>query len=592
MRKKFIWLWLSVILVMALVLSSLISSCGTKTTATTTPAKTSTTTPAANTPITGGTFTYYLWGGDVTDADMTDNYWPTPMYTAPIIEYLIRGDFEKYGPRGTNQSDFTTEQIVPEAFAIGTVDSSWEVTANSITFHIKHGVMWPANSNINFASREYKASDTAFSLNRFINSQAGGNGILLTTNGGWIDSVKATDDYTCVVNTSKFHADWIADLATCNGSGQYAPETVKADPTKWENLVGTGPFEYDNYVTGSYISYVKNPVYHEKATIGGKQYTIPFIDKLVYPIVADMNTLIANLRTGKIDCCQGISLQYESSLATSTPQLIKHTWLHSINLVMGLNMNNKPLDNVKVRQALMMALDLQSINTTINIRGDYTTFPVDGQSSPGIFTPINQLPAADAALFTYDPTTAKQMMTDAGYPNGFNLSIAIRAGEPSTSSFTDAAQLMASQWKQNLGVNLTLNPLETDAFLNMMNSRTGYDVTTETVLHTDALKILEMLCDPQNPSNNANFNNASFTQQYNTAAATVNTTDRNAILKQLCVQLIDSVAYIPIGATDFNTYWWPWVKNYYGEYDCACYCPAYWQAELWIDPAAKTAAGY
>jgi peptide/nickel transport system substrate-binding protein len=259
---------------------------------------------------------------------------------------------------------------------------------------------------------------------------------------------------------------------------------------------------------------------------------------------------------------------------------------------MGLNMNNKPLDNVKVRQALMMALDLQSINTTINIRGDYTTFPVDGQSSPGIFTPINQLPAADAALFTYDPTTAKQMMTDAGYPNGFNLSIAIRAGEPSTSSFTDAAQLMASQWKQNLGVNLTLNPLETDAFLNMMNSRTGYDVTTETVLHTDALKILEMLCDPQNPSNNANFNNASFTQQYNTAAATVNTTDRNAILKQLCVQLIDSVAYIPIGATDFNTYWWPWVKNYYGEYDCACYCPAYWQAELWIDPAAKTAAGY
>ena len=46
---------------------------------------------------------------------MTDGYWPTPMYTAPIIEYLIRGDFEKYGPRGTDQSDFTTEQIVPEA---------------------------------------------------------------------------------------------------------------------------------------------------------------------------------------------------------------------------------------------------------------------------------------------------------------------------------------------------------------------------------------------------------------------------------------------------------------------------------------------
>ncbi len=279
--------------------------------------------------------------------------------------------------------------------------------------------MWPANSNINFASREYKASDTAFSLNRFINSQAGGNGILLTSKGGWIDSVTATDDYTCVVKTSTFHADWIADLATSNGSGQYAPETVTPVLLSGKTWLEPDRLNMITYVSGSYMSYVKNPVYHEKATIGGKQYTIPFIDKLVYPIVADMNTLIANLRTGKIDCCQGISLQYESSLAQSTPELVKHTWLHSINLVMGLNMNNKPLDNQKVRQALMMALDLKSINTTINIKGDYTTFPVDGQSSPGIFTPINQLPAADAALFTYDPVKAKQMMTDAGYANGF-----------------------------------------------------------------------------------------------------------------------------------------------------------------------------
>jgi peptide/nickel transport system substrate-binding protein len=591
MRKKFIWLGLSFLLVAALVLSSLISSCGTKTSTTSVTTATSST-AAATKPITGSTFTYYLWGGDVTDADMTDYYWPTVMYSAPIIEYLIRGDFEKYGPRGTKQSDFTTEQIVPEQFAIGTVISSWDVTASSITFHIKHGVMWPANPNINFTSREYKASDTAFNLNRFINSTAGGKGILLTSKGGWIDSVTATDDYTCVVKTSAFHADWIADLATTNGSGQYAPESVTAGPTKWENIVGTGPFEYDTYVSGSYMSYVKNPVYHEKATIGGKQYTIPFIDKLVYPIVADMNTLIADLRTGKIDCCQGISLQYEQSLAQTTPQLQKHTWLHSINLVMALNMNNKPLDNQKVRSALMMALDLQNINTTINIRGDYTTFPVDGQSSPGIFTPINQLPAADSALFTYDPVKAKQMMTDAGYPDGFNLTIAIRGGEPSTSSFSDAAQLMADQWKKNLNVNLTLNTLETNAFINIMNSHTGYDVSTQTVLHTDALKILHMLCIPGDLNNYANFNDAAFTAQYNKAAATVKTADRNAILQKLCVQLVDSVAYIPIGATDFNTYWWPWVKNYYGEYDCAAYQPAYWQAELWIDPSVKTSLGY
>lgn len=540
--------------------------------------------------MTGGDFTYYLWGGDVPDADMTDGYWPTPMYTAPTIEYLIRGDFEKYGPRGTDQSDFTTEQIVPEAFAIGTVITSWDVTAGSITFHIRPGVLWPAKAGV-MAQRPYTAEDTAFNLNRFINSTAGGNGALLTKNGGWIDSVTATDDATCVVQTSTFHADWIADLATTNGAGQYAPETVKAGASKWSNINGTGPFEYDNYVVGSYISYVPNPVYYGKATINGQQYTIPFISRLTMPIVADMNTLIASLRTGKVDCCQGISLQYEASLAQTTPQLVKHTWLHSINLVMALNMNNKPLDNVKVRQALMMALDLKNINSTINIRGDYTTFPVDGQSSPGIFTPINQLPAADAALFTYDPTTAKKMMSDAGYPDGFNLQIAVR-NTPSTSSFGDAAQLMASQWKQNLNVNLTIDDMTDDQFTNVTDSRTGYDIATQTILHTDALKVLTMLTNPTSLQNCANFNDSAFTAEFNKAAATVDTDARNAILNQLCVQLIDSVAYIPIGATDFNTYWWPWVKNYYGEYDTGVYQPAYWQAELWIDQSVKSSMGY
>ena len=187
MKKKVLWLGLSCLLLAALILSSCSSATQTtvtstatstatttnndnETTTTTAPVTTSTT--AANTPILGGDFTYYLWGGDVPDADMTDGYWPTAMYTAPTIEYLIRGDFEKYGPRGTDQSDFTTEQIVPEAFAIGTVITSWDVTAGSITFHIRPGVLWPAKAGV-MAQRPYTAEDTAFNLNRFINSTVG-----------------------------------------------------------------------------------------------------------------------------------------------------------------------------------------------------------------------------------------------------------------------------------------------------------------------------------------------------------------------------------------------------------------------------------
>jgi len=50
---------------------------------------------------------------------MTDGYWPTVMYTNPIIEYPMRGDFEKYGPRGDGESDFVTEQPIPRRSLTG-----------------------------------------------------------------------------------------------------------------------------------------------------------------------------------------------------------------------------------------------------------------------------------------------------------------------------------------------------------------------------------------------------------------------------------------------------------------------------------------
>jgi len=64
------------------------------------------------------------------------------------------------------------------------------------------------------------------------------------------------------------NAEWIATLATTYGSGQYCPETVKAGASDWKNIVGTGPFKYQDYVVGSYISMPRTRYYYGKANIG------------------------------------------------------------------------------------------------------------------------------------------------------------------------------------------------------------------------------------------------------------------------------------------------------------------------------------
>ena len=159
MKKKGLWLGLSFFLVVALILSSLSSSCGTKTTTTTTA------TTAANTPQPGGTFTYFLadaahdpisWD-DVTTAGIAATEWNNP-----YAESLLKGDINKYGPRGTNEFNFQhslTSQF--QSYYGPELATSWEITSNplGVVYHLRQGVMWTGNTTIGMAAREFTADD-------------------------------------------------------------------------------------------------------------------------------------------------------------------------------------------------------------------------------------------------------------------------------------------------------------------------------------------------------------------------------------------------------------------------------------------------
>jgi len=575
MKKRILWLGLSFLLVAALVLAS----CGEAEVGEQ---------EEEEEPQHGGTLTHYIFPGEAAGADVANDGWPTQVFAAPVIDYLIMGDFEQYGPRGTDECSFQVEQYIPAEFWKGALAESWDVTADKITFHIRQGVYWAADGKEHvMESRELTADDVAWSLNRFLDSSQGGSGSMRTENGGWIDSIYDEDD-TVVVETSSYNASWIFWIANGWGNGIYAPEVVAAGASDWDNLVGTGPFMLKESVTGSHITYERNPNFWGTATINGVEYDdIPFIDELVHPIIPDESTRIANLRTGQIDLYYAVPMLYEDTLAQSSPELLKKNKLSSWVSVVTLRTDREPFDDVAVRQALMTALDQEAILRAISGEGVSYTWPVSPELS-SVHIPLDELSAATQELFEYDPVTARQMLDDAlGHTDGITgVEILVRADD---ALLVDMAEMVVSYWDA-IGVETTLRPVEVTTFYAVIAAG-EHDCTVGVESVANPFKTFRLFV-PGEWNNFALYDNEYFTAQLLEAEQMLNAVEQDAVLRELFEILVDEVVYIAVGAPYLLTYWWPWVNNYYGEFEVSCWSRSHLMAAAWIDQDMKADMGY
>ena len=551
--------------------------------------------PAVGVPQYGGTVTNFIdWGSAATVADVTLGLWPTILYISPVCEYLISGDFEQYGPRGTGEYSFRIEREIPEQFCKGNLAESWEVTVDKLTFHIRQGVHWAAYGKEHvMESRELTAEDVAWSLNRYFDSAAAGNGTRRTENGGWVESIYTEGD-TVVVELSAFNANWLVEIGKGWGNSIYAPEVAEAGASDWDNLVGTGPFIVKECATGSHLSYERNSHYWDKTTINGKEYEIPFVDELVWPFIPDQSTRIAALRTGAIDVSYAVPLEYTDTLKATSPELLTCRWPHTSMHGVALKCDREPTSNKEVRRALMIAIDREAIVRATLKEANMYGWPIN-QGAVSIFTPIDELPPETQELFEYDPDKARQMLADAGYPNGFDLGEIVVPSHFVTG--IDMITMVAAYWGE-IGVEVTPKPMDPagtaayrrsgDYICIEWGASNGSPLTT----FRQSFFWGPGVSKPTSEENSAYYHNPYLDTRYQEALQTVDTVERDAILKEIAVIALDDVPYIPIGAEVLMAYWWPWVKNYYGEMEASAWNPALFMAYAWIDQDLKAEMGY
>lgn len=256
-------------------------------------------------------------------------------------------------------------------------------------------------------------------------------------------SYEKMDDYTVVVSYDTWANNWETVLSQVY---IYCPDAFEENGEDWAaiNAVGTGPYIMTEYVKEDHISYEKNPNYW----IEGK----PYLDELNIVFMTDITTQQAAFMNGEIDMIstndatltQILTDAGFENIAAQAPDLgaIKY-------IMFASGVEDSPFHDLKVREAVSHAIDWDGYvySLTGNLGIKVSQFGVPGAWS---YDEAVELPV-------YDTELAKQLLTEAGYPNGFDTTIS------TISSNNNIAVLLQASLAE-IGINAEINVMETSAF--------------------------------------------------------------------------------------------------------------------------------
>ena len=566
MNRKILWVGVSFLLVAALVLAS----CGPKEEV------------VKKGELYGGTLNIYSRGGaEPASPSESDSQWIATFFLMPIQETVLQGDIEKYGPRGTGEYAFQTSGYLPMQYLTGRLLEDWEITPDSVILHVRPGIHWaPTEAQRAWMEpRELTAEDIAADLNRFREAPWGNRF------DGVLKDVYTTDKYTVVVEfVDQFSLEGFYYFGWEDRSLIAPPEMIEAGDDRWANQVGTGPFMFEEYVPGSHMSYVRNPDYWGTTTINGKEYQMPFIDRLIYPIIPDEATQIAALRTAKIDFHQFVPPSYWDNLDT-IPELEKARYSNS-DMLLSLLVKEPPFNDVNVRQAMMIGTDLKAHKRLVFAEELPThSYPIHFDNPA--YIPLEQLPADLQALYDYNPDKAKQMLADAGYPNGFIVDIYC----DTTPTHQDNAALLKDEWsKFGVTANIQAHDPVTHTDFTYHRNYKGCALNGEEI--TNPINSLYRFGHTEGYINFPGYSNPEYDAVVEELAAELDPEKQLPLMKEASLILLRDCPHIPLYASISGHYWWPWIKNYYGEVTATDGGVASILHYCWVDQDLKTELGH
>ena len=566
-----------------------------------------TTGKAVTAPEYGGTITY----GEVSWVANIDLWYGDAHASIGLVnEMLAIGDW------GIDRDvwDWRLQADTPLWTFKGLLAESWETPDDTtIIFNIRQGVYWHDKAPMN--GRELTAKDVEYNWQRYFGNKltgtefseaeptphaGGGNPVALLP----MESVTATDKWTVVFKLKKPNLVALPQLLVPWMGLIMPPEVIEehGDVKDWRNLVGTGPYELTEVVEGSSRTHTKNPDYwgfDEKYP----ENRLPYVDKIITLLMPERATRLAALRSGKIDMlgspglAQLRSIDAVESLKRTDPEIELSAYkFRSDNGFYFVRMDIPPLNDIRVRQALQMALDLETIvNTYFKGYGDATPQGHLANDLPGVGTPFEEWPEEVKKTYRYDPAGAEALLDAAGYPRGAD-GIRLKMGMGYFAGLDASyAELAAGYWRE-IGVEVEIDVLGVgDAAFSMILRDPDQDTY---IIRWGAGAFRsgfpERLARQFYKGNisTGNLNDPEYDAMADAVMAATTLEEQQRLGKEVNMYITEKHFRISGPETPQFQATQPWVKGFNGELGLGLGERHRLLARLWIDSELKKAMGY
>ncbi|WP_458790641.1 peptide ABC transporter substrate-binding protein [Yoonia sp. MH D7] len=389
-----------------------------------------------------------------------------PAFAAGDLTYVVNNESATYDPGLTSETfaapiiGNTFEGLVrfsKEGEIEGAMAESWEVSEDGLTytFHLRDA-NWSDGQPVT-------AQDFVYSWMRVLDPAAGAKNPAMFylisgaeahyADGGTGDvAISAADDKTLTFTLTN-RIPYMLQLLTYTNWFPVRQDMVEADPEGWtrnpETFIGNGPFKVSEFNFGESVVFAKNDAYYNADAVS--------LDTLTFRLIPDQATALTAMESGQVDGIEAVP-------APEIPRLMAESDAFMVVPALGttyafFNPAQSPLDDVRVRQALSMAIDRQ----------DIVDFVLQSADKPAIgLVPYGLTLAGEDfrdGIDTYgldadaQPEAAAALLAEAGYPNGegFPETVFVTYTSPPIEKLLEAIQQM---WKKNLNIDVQIRATE------------------------------------------------------------------------------------------------------------------------------------